>query len=360
MTKLLPITLISLMMAWLSQHTTFGSLLPNGKYRKNWLFFLILTLLMVLFSGLRTDYNDTQAYIYTYLNTDLNAPISLLLGNNPGYTAFRHLLKSLGASSQTYLMVYSAFIVTVFLWFVHKYSCNFSLSVFLLFTTGCYLFSFAAVKQCVAIAFCLLAIDRFLRKHYAPAIVFLILGVLFHPYALMFMLVPFLCFRPWTRSTWFMLIVFFVVGLALQPLLGPVVDITTMIGEEFSESTLSGKGVNPLRLAVMTVPILLSLITHKVIWNEEDRTQNLILNLTMLNATIMFVGLFGSANYFLVFQSVSLPWLLSHFETKSRRIITFLCLIGYSVYFVYANAISSVFDHEYFAVSFFGYLRSLF
>ena len=366
MTKLLPITVTSIILAWISQHTTWGEPLPNGKQRKEMLFFLILVIYMVLFVGLRTAYNDTSTYLLVYQKTEITTPISWVLGNNPGYLIIIRLCKTIGLSDQTYLLLYAAFTVTIYLWFVRKYSTDLCFSVFLLLTTGCYIFTLAAVKQCAAIAFALLAVDRYLKNHKIRAVVYLLIGLLFHPYVLMFLIAPFLNFRPWSRKTWLLLIGFILAGFALRPLLGTVVDITTIMGETFDTKDFSGEGVNPFRLAVSAVPIVLSYISRKVIWEEDNKLQNFFLNLSMLNAAIMFVGLFGTANYFarlanyfLVFQTISLPWLFHHFEIRSRRFLLFLAIAGYLGYFVFENLIHRRFDSGYYSVSLIQYIESL-
>ena len=72
------------------------------------------------------------------------------------------------------------------------------------------------------------------------------------------------------------------------------------------------------------------------------------LPLSMLNGAIMFDGLFGTANYFLIFQSLSLPWMLKKIGGRDGKVLTALLVLGYAAYFYYANAINQPFDH-YFA-----------
>ena len=132
-------------------------------------------------------------------------------------------------------------------------------------------------------------------------------------------------------------------------------------------ATFTGEGVNPFRVAVVSVPILIALMTRKQIKQENNRVQNLMVNLAMLNAEIMFVGLFGTANYFarlanyfLTFQVLAMPWLLSHFELRSRRLMTWCAIGGYAAYFVFSNAILDNFDYHYASISIWQYLASLF
>ena len=50
--------------------------------------------------------------------------------------------------------------IPVYLWFIRKYTCNLTLSVYFFITMGTYVFSMAAVKQTAAVALLMIASDR--------------------------------------------------------------------------------------------------------------------------------------------------------------------------------------------------------
>jgi hypothetical protein len=61
---------------------------------------------------------------------------------------------------------------------------------------------------------------------------------------------------------------------------------------------------------------------------------------------IMFIGLFGTANtfarlanYFLIFQTISLPYLISLMSKTNRRLLTGMAVVLFSIYFLYSNSI---------------------
>lgn len=138
-----------------------------------------------------------------------------------------------------------------------------------------------------------------------------------------------------------------------------------MIGEEYDASTFVEEGINIFRLAVIWAPIILSFITRKYLRKNNSKVDNVILNLSMLNAEIMFVGLFGTANYFgrlanyfLMFQPLLLPYILKAFNKSSKQRMIIICMVCYFLYFYYANAIDQPFDGTYEYISFFEYLKS--
>ena len=119
---------------------------------------------------------------------------------------------------------------------------------------------------------------------------------------------------------------------------------------------------------MLWAPVFLSFILRGYL-NElqDDHIRNLIINMMMLNALIMFVALFGNpvyigrlANYFLIFQAIGLTYLLQFFKKESRGLLIGILVILYGIYSFYGNAISGVFDDYYRSVSLLEYLRNIF
>lgn len=372
MSELIPITVASIVLAILSHKASEYDPIRCQYGQKDWVFFGIMAVAMILFCGLRAGYNDTGTYQFIYERTPEDGNLLegidwLKLGENPGFAVTNRLLKRIGFSTQSFLMFYAVITVGIDLWFFRKYSCNLPLTIFLFIAFAGYIFTLAAIKQCMAMALCMLATDRAIRKKYISFILWVLIASLYHPYALMYLIVPFLMFQPWSLKSILMLIIFAVVGFSLQGLIGTIVDVTDLLGEGYDAESFSGEGINPFRLAVTSVPILLSLATRRMIAKENNRIQNLMLNLAMLNAEIMFVGLFGTANYFgrlanyfFMFQAVTIPWLFTHFEIRSKQFITCVAVMCYSLYLFYSQVIHESFDHHFYSITLWDYLQSLF
>ncbi len=372
MSELIPITVAAIVLAILSHRASEYDPIRSRYGRQDRLWFGIMAVAMILFCGLRTGYNDTGTYqsIYNAIakDVDLLEGINWLkLGENPGFSFTNHVLVRLGFSTQSFLMFYAVVTVGIYLWFLRKYTCQLPLTVFLFVTFCGYTFTLAAIKQCMAMALCMVATDRAIRGKYISFVLWVLLGALYHPYALMYLIVPLLMFRPWSIMTIVMLMVFAVAGMIMEQLLGTILSVTDMLGENYDATSFTGEGVNPFRLAAISVPILVSFLTRRQIANENNREQNLMVNLAMLNGEIMFLALFGTANYFarlanyfLPFQALAIPWLLTHLERRSKRLMT-ICAAGcYVLFFVYSNAIHESFDHHFYSTTLWEYLMSLF
>ncbi len=372
MSELLPITLFSIIMAVISHRFSVYDRTAQCYRRKDAFIYLVMAVCMIIFVGLRTSYNDTSAYTHAYEQIDSGAnPFTeagnlFAIGNNPGFRFLNVVLAKLGFSTQSYLMFYAGVTVGIYLWFIRKYTTNIAFSIFLFVTMGCYTFTLAAIKQCVAVALALVGVDFAIRKKYIPFIVLVIIASLFHPYSLMFLIVPFMMYKPWSGRGYFFLLLFLAIGVFLQQLLGTLLDITTMLGEEYDVASFTGEGINVFRLAVCSMPLILSYAGRKIVTAEGTTADYLIINLSILNAEIMFVGLFGTANYFgrlanyfLIFQTISIPWLMRIFTKKSAELVTGIAIAGYLLYFVYANMINQSFDTYFDSISFIQYIASL-
>lgn len=374
MFELLPITIFSLIMAGFSHAKSKYNKVLNNYDKKENIFYSIMSIAMILFVGLRTKYNDTFTYLETYnLLTPSSIPIlseiDWSIGANPLFNLVNWILKYIGFSDQDFLMFYAVITLGIYIWFIRKYTCNIWLSIFLMFATGTYTFTLAAIKQSVAVAFCLLATDRVLNKKYVKFIFWIVIAMLFHPYSLMYLVVPFMMYKPWSKKTYLSLAFFAFVGVSLQFMLGSIIDITSMMGETYSIQEFSGEGVNPFRLIVCAAPLILSFIMKNHLAKQEsNEADNLMLNLTMINAEIMFVALFGTANYFarlanyfLIFQCLSIPWLFKYLEKNSKKTITLIAILCYLFFYYYSNIYSgfSKFDIEYDSISLFEYIKSI-
>lgn len=367
MRELVILMLITVALAWCADHVTIGPVNPDRRHR---LIFCTLLIIILLagFAGLRTRCNDTGAYRHGYeLITESSWDESdKSVGSNPLFNRINYHLKMHGVSTQNFLMFWAFLTVGCYIIFVHGYSANYPLTIFLLFTTGCYTFAFAGIKQAAAVGIAVIAVMLALKKKWILFIAGVLIAALIHPYALMYLLVPFMEFRPWTGKTYWMLALFLVVGFSLRPLIGTVVNITTLLGEEYTVSSFTGEGVNIFRVLVCNVPLVLSYIYRKKLFSDSSKAENLMVNLTMLNGAIMFVGLFGTANYFarlanyfLIFQSLSLPWMLKKIGGRDRKMLTILMVLGFVAYFYYANAINQPFDQGFARLSISEYLAQL-
>lgn len=359
----------TLFLAWTVDRTCVGEPNSIATRNKDRLCFFLIFAALTLFVGLRTYYNDTATYVAAY-EKSLGFPefwdsFNAELGANPGFTITQAWLKSNGVSRQGFLLFFAAISIGCSVYFLRTYSNNFLLSLFLFFATNAYTLTAAAVKQSTAIALSLVAITFALKKKWIPFTALVLLAATFHPYVLLYILVPFLTFKPWSKMTYIMLAVFMLAGFMLESLLGTIVDITSMIGDSYSEEALIGEGINIFRVLVANVPLVLTFMYRKLLFHNSTKTDHLMINLAMLNGAIMFVGMFGTAiyfsrmaSYFTISQCIALPWIVSKLPQNRRKFYMVTMVVGYCMFFVYANMINQSFDANFGRMTLFEYLRN--
>lgn len=375
MKKLIPILVISLVLAFLSQQRSrrrVNSLDRVEYVCKDRFFYFLLAFAMAFFVGLRTRGNDTSVYRQMYENilpgTDpFQLLLSTKLASSPGLNWLTAVLKNAGASTQDYFMVCALFTVLTYHWFLRKYTTDIWLSVFYFITMGVYGFTMAAIKQTMAVAFLMIATDAAIEKKWIKYAFWMVVAELFHPYSFAYLVVPFLSFRPWSGSSFFLLVGTVIASLFLSRFMGAIDDLTTALGYDYSEAAFLGEGVNIFRVAVVWVPLVLSYICRRQLYYSQNRTQNMIINLSMMNSVIMFIGLFGTANnfarlanYFLIFQCLALPMILQQFNRRSEMQLRNLSILGFSAYYYYSAAIANgAFDNNYSFITVAEFFRQL-
>lgn len=372
MKELFMVIAISLIFAYISElrSTAVIDQYSLKKYEsKEKLFWCLAIITMALFCGLRIKGNDTWLYrgmfekfVPGVYDIDWTA-----LADAPGFRLYGIWLKTRGVSVQNYLMITSFFTIGTYLWFIRKYTSSLWLSMYYFIFMGVYDFTFAAIKQTMAVAFLLIAVDKIIRKKYVLFFVFILIAELFHPYAFVYLVVLFLFYTPWTKRTYIILALTVVVSLLFSQFLTGVLSMTESLGYQYSDEEFTRDGVNVFRVIVVWIPLILSFIVRKRMRGKLEQSDKLIINASMMNSVIMFIGLFGTANYFarlanyfLIFQAIALPKILQFLNKKIRVIVVMASVVMYPLFFYYGiNVANGKFGDIYGFMSLAEYLKEL-
>lgn len=356
MWKLVPIFLICIAVAFFSDRFSRKNERLTGYIYKEKFIWILLIVVTAVFAGLRTYYNDTATYLESYeylVNSKFDfSDVEWTFGGNFGFNIVNILLKSLGFTNNGFLMVFAIVTYSIYIWFIHKHSTDFLMSIFL-FMCLVFTFPLAAIKQCVAVAFCLLAVDKAINKKWFWFVFWILIAETFHAYSIMYLIVPLMFFLPWQdKRTVMWIVLFFFAGILLRPMLGTLLETTESLGKDYTVEEFSGEGVNPFRLLVTLVPLVMSFILRKQIndpYYEYDRQDNICLNLSFLNGEIMFIALFGTANYFArlanyfyIFPVIALPRLFNMVKPKWRTPMK-VAAIGCYLFFMWYDQTHSGF-----------------
>ena len=215
MQKLLLLYFGTIFLMYLSQVTNPVRIQLQGYQRGRYHFMLgksdifmgIVIFWLSAFSFLRTSYNDAYTYISTFRTAETVAE-GLANGTftdwtgNPWSMFYRSLLHDLTDNYHIYFFfpaVMSSFAVVKLF---KRYSLNPAFSLLIFFSIGTYIMYVAALKQCLAMFFLLMALPYAIDRKYLRFYLLVLVAIMFHTHAFMFAIVPLLLEKPWGKVTW--------------------------------------------------------------------------------------------------------------------------------------------------------------
>ena len=336
--------------------------------------FMIVTILwLASFSFLRTSYNDTYNYIYAFQNSEsisegLQSGIFTDWTGNPLSELYESVMRSITTNYHVYFLIPAFLSSFAVIKLLKKYSVSPAFSLLIFFSIGTYIMYVAALKQCIAMFFLLMALPYAIDKKYVKFYLLVLIAVLFHTHAFMFALVPLLVEKPWGKITWVLLGAALFAMATYDSTLGRFMEYAQSIGAMVEEiEVFDSHQINILRVMVYWIPALFALIFRQRLFNDSTREENLFVNMSLISAFILMIGLVQGANlfarmaaYFEIATAVALPWMIKKLFTKqSAQMVTVIATVLYFGYFLYEFGISKHFDTEYSAITLWQFFREL-
>ena len=336
--------------------------------------FMIVTILwLASFSFLRTSYNDTYNYIYAFQNSEsisegLQSGIFTDWTGNPLSELYESIMRSITTNYHVYFLIPAFLSSFAVIKLLKKYSVSPAFSLLIFFSIGTYIMYVAALKQCIAMFFLLMALPYAIDKKYVKFYLLVLIAVLFHTHAFMFALVPLLVEKPWGKITWVLLGAALFAMATYDSTLGRFMEYAQSIGAMVAEiEVFDSHQINILRVMVYWIPALFALIFRQRLFNDSTREENLFVNMSLISAFILMIGLVQGANlfarmaaYFEIATAVALPWMIKKLFTKqSAQMVTVIATVLYFGYFLYEFGMSKHFDTEYSAITLWQFFREL-
>ena len=362
MLKLLIVFAAALALAYVSEQNTKAIVASGQRYSvwNDWAYLLLVTIL-VIFSGLRTNYNDT----WTYINGFRSAPmLSEWLLDAENYNPFKNpifyfcqsALRTITDNPQWLVFGGSLITQVCFIRFFKEYSDKFCFSIFIYFTLGTFVLSLAAIKQVVAMAVVTLAFPYLEKKKWASYYIIIAVAMLIHTYAMAFAALPLFQTRPWKLFTILFVAAMVIVMMNFKEAIEAFMEQANDLGktledyEIFDEST-----VNIFRLAVYAVPPIVSLIFQVWIFQDSKTIDNILIHMSIISLAFISMGTQSGANmfarmamYFELGTICCLPGMLEKtFDKRSYRLVLSIAVVCFFAFFVYANAIAVDFGREF-------------
>ena len=329
---------------------------------------------MTCFSFLRTSYNDTGTYIIHFQQSESVADFFARGGlldwtGNPLSELYRDLIRSITENYHIYFF-FPAFLSSyAVVKLCKKYSPSPAFSVLIFFSIGTYVMYIAALKQCFAVFFLLLALPYAIDRKYVRFYLLVFVAILFHTHAFMFAVIPLLMDKPWGKVSWILLGLTIFAMLTYNFTLGAFMEYAQSLGANVAEEEVfDDHAINILRVVVYWIPAFLAFVFQRRLFRDSSRTENLFVNMSLLSAFILMIGLVQGANlyarmaaYFEIATVIALPWMIQKLFTKpSAKFVTACAFVFYFVYFLYEFGVSKGFGEGYRAITLWQFIASLF
>ena len=374
MIKLLGVFAAALALAYLSEKKT-REILAAGRRYSVWMdpAYILLVVLLSLFAGLRTSYNDTGQYIIAFYKAPgvlewIVDPQNYNLFTNPLFYFYQSVIVSLFGNAQMMIFLSAVITQVCFLLFFKRYSKQFLFSIFIYFALGTYVFTLAAIKQVLGMAIVTLAFPYLEKRKWIRYYLMVLIAMLVHTYALAFALLPFFKQKPWQLFTFVFLVVISVVVRNFESAITAFMEQANDLGKTLAEyEVFDDHTVNILRLIVYAVPPVLSLVFQKWVLGDESPTNNVLVHMSIISLAFMILGtqaganMFGRmANYFELGTICCLPAMLKNsFDRRSYRTLSGVACLCFFGFFCYANMINLDFGQVYSSVSLTEFILSL-
>lgn len=291
---------------------------------------------LILFSGMRTTYNDTTAYTHAFTMTDVsNISLSTLFEGYGGFTLLQQLIyKYISVDPQMLLLLVSVILNVLFLSFIRIHCEFFSESLFLYFI-GTYVFTMAGMKQAIAMAISLVAIEKLINRKYIGFVFFILIAMLFHPYIVVLLVLPFISRRVWDRNVVFVLLLGIIAALNLDN----VLEFAGLIGKDYDIEGFNNYTINPFRVVIEAIPIFVyALSLRRIRMNNNNQYVTLGINMSLIRFVLIFLGLFWNpiyfariGTYFSVLDMIVMPMVLNKTELRNEK---FGSVVKYAYYLV--------------------------
>lgn len=301
---------------------------------------ILLIVFLTLISGFRVDHTiDSDEWNYrqlfnSYKNISMKN-IGFSLFREPGFKFIVWLLAHRGFEDQSLIFVAAAFTVSVFVWFLNKYSIDFELAIYIFVAGGSFFSTMNILRQYIAIAIILLGYKWIIKNKIVRFIPYILVASLFHVSALFtFVYFFFLQIRRMERTFILISVVLMVFIINFSKII-LIFESTTY--NEYTD-LVNGYGTGWERILFWGGLALFVYLERKLI-DPEGKIPRQIKNGYILSTVILFASkvyvYIARCDYMGICQDIILAELPNAFTINSRRFAKIFLMIVFFAYGYY-------------------------
>lgn len=310
-------------------------------------FFIVGVVIFAYVTGQRFAFGDTVAYMDSFSETTTTVSDVLSnfkLGEEQLFLLIKAFIKQyISTEPRVFIEIVSFITIVPILYFYFNYTGDLKFAFLLFVLSGCWEHSMNGLRQYLACAIMLMALSLLYKRKWYLYIPIAILVAQIHTSAYIFIVVYFIANKPpWGKFTKIML----AIGLFLlvtYPVTGSFMNNlfveNTDYGEKYNTSDFTNN-INMFRLAVMSVPVVVSFINRKNMIGKY-KYYDIVFNMSLLCAMCTLIGLFSAVYarlnlYFEVFNVILLVWNVNDMIKQEKyKWIKFACICCFIAYFIY-------------------------
>ncbi|MGN1157491.1 MAG: EpsG family protein [Agathobacter sp.] len=322
--------------------------------REKWIFAFIVFLPIIFMAGFRKDtIGDTGAYRIAFdkIPNSFSALLDYLpeITKDKGFTVLSGIIKVVfGENAVIYFLILAAIQGIILVSVYRKYSANYLMSVFLFVVSTDYLsWMFNGLRQFTAVTIIFAATSLMIKKKWVPTILLILLASTMHQSALLMIPIYIIALgKAWNSRT----ILFLIAALVAVLFVDQFTDVLdNMMQNTQYENMVSDwvnwgdDGTNALRVAVYSIPTILSIIGFKYIREENDPVINFCANMAIVTTGLYIVSMFTSGIfmgrlpiYASLYNYILLPWIINRIFTRRTAYFLYaVMIVAYIVFYIY-------------------------
>ncbi len=330
------------------------------------IWFAIIAFLPIFFiATIAEPCADTIAYLFRFNNASSLFSSVDFSENGWGFTLFTVVIKRLFGNNELVFRIAIALIQTIPVVFVfRKYSDNYITTLFIFVASATYLsWMMNGLRQFMAVAIIMLSIPLLLKKKYVGVCLLILLATTIHQSAIVMLPIVFIAQgKIFNKSTLF----FILASIVAMGLFGLDSDLfetaisDTDYGLGYDSIKDIDDGINPMRVLVNAVPVVLAILSKDKLTEQNDKITNICINMSIITLGVSFVAMVTSGIYVgrliiytQLFGFIILPKLINvTFNKRSRTIVYLVMILMYLIY--YKQELGNYF---YYDLDIFGGLR---
>lgn len=309
---------------------------------------LIIFGYIAFLAAMRSGMNDTPAYIHSFEitpgNFDNIAQIINSSEKDKGFYILSNFFKMFISNDyHLWFLLFSVIESACFVHILRRESISLLDSCFFFFTSTLYYNYFSMMRQWFAVALFFLAFKWLKQKKFIQYLLICLLAAQFHNSAYLCIPIYFLVHdRPFCNRQFVYIFLTVILLLLLNPILQSLENSSSTYSYVF-DTMSQNSGSSPIRIIIAAVPVILCFLYRGKIWNMDNKTLNISLNMSMINLVLTVVATFTSGlylirmtTYFNIFNVLLFPFLLENVLTKrNKQIVKIGFFIFYFLFFIY-------------------------